>query len=52
MEGVKKIIMRRERKMKKTIFVMLIGILILGTVTTAGAGPFTWREARQQARIS
>jgi hypothetical protein len=52
MEGVKKIKKRRKTKMKKTIFVMLIGILILGTVAAAGAGPFTWREAREQARIS
>ena len=30
---------------------ILIGTFILGTVTVAMAGPFTWREGRQQARI-
>ncbi len=37
--------------MKKMLWVMLVGILIVGTVTTAFAGPFTRREARQQTRI-
>ena len=37
--------------MKKIFFGMLFGTLILGTVTTAMAGPFTWRETRQQACI-
>ncbi len=30
---------------------MLLGGLILGTVASADAGPFAWRERRQQARI-
>jgi hypothetical protein len=42
---------RREKKMKKTVFVMLIGAFILGTVAAAGAEPVIGREARQQARI-
>jgi len=37
--------------MKKIFLGMLVGTLILGTVTIAMAGPFTWRETRQQARI-
>jgi gas vesicle protein len=37
--------------MKKIFLGMLVGTLIVGTVTTAMAGPFTWRETRQQARI-
>ena len=37
--------------MKKISLGILVGTLILGTVTVAMAGPFTWREARQQARI-
>ena len=37
--------------MKKVFLGMLVGTLILGTVITAMAGPFTWREGRQQARI-
>ena len=37
--------------MKKIFLGMLVGALILGTVATAMAGPFTWRETRQQARI-
>jgi len=37
--------------MKKMFLGILVGTLILGTVTIAMAGPFTWREGRQQARI-
>jgi hypothetical protein len=37
--------------MKKIFLGILVGTLILGTVTIATAGPFTWQEARQQARI-
>ncbi len=37
--------------MKKMSLVMLVGILVIGTVTSAFAGPFTRREARQQVRI-
>ncbi|MBM4305605.1 MAG: hypothetical protein FJ115_07240 [Deltaproteobacteria bacterium] len=37
--------------MKKIGLALLVGILVTGTVTSACAGPFTWREARQQARI-
>jgi len=37
--------------MRKMLWVTLVGILIMGTVTSAFAGPFTRREARQQARI-
>ena len=37
--------------MKKIFLGVLIGTLILGTVTLAMAGPFTRREARQQNRI-
>ena len=37
--------------MKKIGLVILVGTLILGTVTLAMAGSFTWRETRQQARI-
>jgi hypothetical protein len=37
--------------MKKMFLGMLVGGLILGTVTIAMAGPFTWRETRQQARV-
>jgi hypothetical protein len=37
--------------MKKMFLGILIGTLILGTVAIAMAGPFTRREARQQARI-
>ncbi len=37
--------------MKEIFLGMLVGALILGTVTIAMAGPFTWREGRQQARI-
>jgi hypothetical protein len=38
-------------KMKKICLGILIGTLILGTVAVAMAGPFTWRETKQQARI-
>jgi len=37
--------------MKKIFLGMLVGTLILGTVSISMAGPFTRREARQQARI-
>lgn len=37
--------------MRKVLLGMLVGTFILGTVTIAMAGPFTWRETRQQARI-
>lgn len=37
--------------MKKIFSGLLVGTLIVGTVTAAMAGPFTRREARQQARI-
>src|SRR4030042_7155578 len=37
--------------MKKIFLGILVGTLMLGTVTIAMAGPFTWRETRQQARI-
>ena len=37
--------------MKKMFLGILVGTLTLGTVTIAMAGPFTWREGRQQARI-
>jgi hypothetical protein len=37
--------------MKGIFLGMLVGTLILGTVAIAMAGPFTWRETRQQARI-
>ena len=37
--------------MKKMFLGILVGALILGTVTIAMAGPFTWREGRQQGRI-
>ena len=37
--------------MKKVLLGMLVGTLILGTVTATMAGPFTRRETRQQARI-
>ena len=37
--------------MEKMFLVILVGTLILGTVSIAMAGPFTWRETRQQARI-
>ena len=37
--------------MKKIFLGILVGTLILGTATMAMAGPFTWRETRQQARI-
>ncbi len=37
--------------MKEMVLGILVGALILGTVTIAMAGPFTWREGRQQARI-
>lgn len=37
--------------MRKIFLAMLVGTLILGTVSMALAGPFTRREARQQARI-
>jgi len=37
--------------MKKIFLGILVGTLIFGTITVAMAGPFTWREARQQARI-
>jgi hypothetical protein len=42
---------RRISKMKKIFLGTLVGTLILGTVSIAMAGPFTWRETRQQARI-
>jgi len=38
--------------MKKIFLGILVGALILGTVTVAMAGPFPWRETRQQTRIS
>ncbi len=37
--------------MEKIFLGILVGTLILGTVAIAMAGPFTWREIRQQARI-
>jgi hypothetical protein len=37
--------------MKKIFLGILVGTLIFGTVTIAMAGPFTWRESRQQVRI-
>jgi hypothetical protein len=37
--------------MKTMLLVMLVGILVVGTIGSAFAGPFTRREARQQARI-
>jgi len=37
--------------MKKIFLGIWVGTLILGTVTIAMAGPFTWRETRQQPRI-
>ena len=37
--------------MKKIFLGILVGTLILGTVTIAMAGPFTRREGRQQNRI-
>ncbi len=37
--------------MNKMLLGILVGTLIFGTVSIAMAGPFTWREARQQARI-
>lgn len=37
--------------MKKIVLIMVVGILIVVTASTAFAGPFTRREARQQARI-
>jgi len=37
--------------MKKIFLGMLVGTLIVGTVTLAMAGPFTRREVRQQDRI-
>jgi len=37
--------------MKKMFWGILVGAVILGAVTIAMAGPFTWREGRQQARI-
>jgi hypothetical protein len=36
--------------MKKIFLGILVGTLIPGTVTFAMAGPFTWRQTRQQAR--
>ncbi len=38
-------------EMKKIFLGILVGTLILGAVSIAMAGPFTWREGRQQARI-
>ena len=38
--------------MIRTLSVILMGGLILGTVASTYAGPFTRREARQQARIN
>ena len=38
--------------MMKILSGFLTGGLILGTVTIPYAGPYTWREARQQARVS
>lgn len=38
--------------MIRTLPVILMGGLILGTVASTYAGPFTRREARQQARIN
>ncbi len=40
-----------DQTMKQTFLGILVGALILGTVTVAMAGPFTWREGRQQGRI-
>jgi hypothetical protein len=37
--------------MKKVLLGLLVGALVLGTATISMAGPFTWRETRQQARI-
>jgi len=37
--------------MKKISLGILVGTLILGTVAIVSAGPFTWRETRQQGRI-
>ena len=48
-EGLKE---RGISKMEKIFLGIWVGTLILGTVTNAMAGPFTWRETRQQARIS
>jgi hypothetical protein len=47
-EGLKE---RGTIQMKKIFLGMLVGTIILGTVSIAMAGPLTWREARQQARI-
>jgi len=38
--------------MKKTGLILVVSILVLGMVSTAMAGPFTWRENRQQGRIN
>ena len=43
--------MIKSTEMKKIFLGILVGSLILGTLTIAMAGPFTRREARQQARI-
>jgi hypothetical protein len=37
--------------MKKIFLGMFVGTFILGTVSIVMAGPFAWRETRQQARI-
>jgi hypothetical protein len=37
--------------MKKIFLGMLVATLIFGTISIAKAGPFTWRETRQQVRI-
>ncbi|MGZ3493908.1 MAG: hypothetical protein ACXU99_10990 [Thermodesulfobacteriota bacterium] len=42
---------RRTSEVKKMLLGILVGTLIFGTVSIAMAGPFTWRETRQQARI-
>jgi len=38
--------------MIRLLFGFLTGGLILGTVAMTHAGPYTWRKARQQARVS
>ena len=42
---------RGTSKIKKMFLGILIGTFILGTASITMAGPFTWRETRQQARI-
>lgn len=38
--------------MKKALLSGLVGVMVVGVVASAWAGPFTRREARQQARIA